>query len=139
MCGASNSRAGSRAVLTAPSRSFAEGTERVNPAIDGIYFASVTFTTVGYGDITPSSFGMKIFVMLYIFVGIGFVGYCLGEAADYLLQIQTDTMARGAQSEDKAGGGSQDATAGWCCTPGKSSSNSPDFAALIHAVPPGTS
>lgn len=38
--------------------------------IDSWYFSAVTISTVGYGDLTPSSKGSKAFTIVYIFVGI---------------------------------------------------------------------
>jgi voltage-gated potassium channel len=39
--------------------------------IDSIYFTLVTYSTVGYGDITPASNDAKLFVITMIFVGLG--------------------------------------------------------------------
>lgn len=36
--------------------------------LDCVYFATVTLFTVGYGDITPKSQVLKIFVILELFV-----------------------------------------------------------------------
>ena len=38
--------------------------------IDALYFSVVTFSTVGYGDLTPTTRGSKTFTLIYIFVGI---------------------------------------------------------------------
>lgn len=40
---------------------------------DGLYVAVVTISTVGYGDIHPTGSGMRIFSMLYILFGSGYV------------------------------------------------------------------
>lgn len=39
--------------------------------LDSLYFSVVTLTTVGYGDLNPSSALSKIFTMLYILIGLG--------------------------------------------------------------------
>jgi voltage-gated potassium channel Kch len=44
--------------------------------IDAIYFAAMTLTTVGYGDIAPQTTAGKIFTAIYAFLGIGiFFGF----------------------------------------------------------------
>jgi len=44
--------------------------------IDAIYFAAMTLTTVGYGDIAPQTDAGKIFTSIYAFLGIGiFFGF----------------------------------------------------------------
>ena len=35
-----------------------------------VYFAVVTCTTIGYGDLTPTSDGSKAFTIVYAFVGV---------------------------------------------------------------------
>ena len=42
--------------------------------IDSAYFAVLTITTVGYGDLVPTSDGSKVFTIIYAFLGIGLVG-----------------------------------------------------------------
>ncbi len=39
--------------------------------LDAFYFCTISLTTVGYGDITPASPVAKVFIMVYILVGIG--------------------------------------------------------------------
>lgn len=39
--------------------------------LDAFYFCTVSLTTVGYGDITPTSPAAKLFMMFYIVIGIG--------------------------------------------------------------------
>ena len=38
--------------------------------VDSFYFSVVTITTVGFGDLTPTTDGGKLFTVLYIVVGI---------------------------------------------------------------------
>jgi voltage-gated potassium channel Kch len=38
---------------------------------DSFYFSVITLTTVGYGDLSPSTPISKLFTIIYIFVGIG--------------------------------------------------------------------
>ena len=39
--------------------------------IDALYFTVITLTTIGYGDLSPSTPGSKIFTILFIFIGLG--------------------------------------------------------------------
>lgn len=41
--------------------------------VDSIYFSVIAVTTVGFGDITPSTDASKIFTVVYILAGISIV------------------------------------------------------------------
>ena len=41
--------------------------------VDAVYFSMATMSTVGYGDISPSSAGARVFVVFMILIGIVFV------------------------------------------------------------------
>ena len=42
--------------------------------VDSFYFSSVTLTTVGFGDLAPSSDLSKLFTVFYLFIGIALIG-----------------------------------------------------------------
>jgi hypothetical protein len=46
--------------------------------IDAFYFAVVTLTTVGYGDLTPQTDAGKLFTVFYILTGLGILGSFVG-------------------------------------------------------------
>ena len=39
--------------------------------VDSFYFAIVTLTTVGYGDVVPVTTSGKVFTMFYLLIGVG--------------------------------------------------------------------
>ncbi len=41
--------------------------------LDAFYFSAITLTTVGYGDLAPSTPAGKLFTVFYIFAGLGIV------------------------------------------------------------------
>ena len=41
--------------------------------VDALYFSTVAVTTVGFGDLTPSSDGSKLFTVFYILSGISII------------------------------------------------------------------
>lgn len=47
--------------------------------VDSFYFCTVAVTTVGFGDLTPTTDASKLFTVLYIFSGVAVVGLFLNE------------------------------------------------------------
>ncbi len=47
--------------------------------VDSFYFSSVAATTVGFGDLTPTSDTSKLVTVFYIFAGISLIGVVLNE------------------------------------------------------------
>ena len=41
--------------------------------VDSVYFSVIAFTTVGFGDITPSIDASKLFTVIYVLTGISVV------------------------------------------------------------------
>ena len=51
--------------------------------VDSFYFSTVAVTTVGFGDLTPTSDASKLFTVLYIFSGITIVTVWLNSRFKY--------------------------------------------------------
>jgi len=56
-------------------------------------------TTVGYGDMSPKSDAGKIFVMMFIIVGVALAGVMMTKITDWMLETQKNAVKR---SEEKA-------------------------------------
>jgi hypothetical protein len=41
--------------------------------LDSLYFTIVTLTTVGYGDLHPTTAASKIFTIFFVFAGVSFI------------------------------------------------------------------
>jgi len=53
--------------------------------VDAFYFSTMSLTTVGYGDLVPTTDGSKIFTSIYSIFGIGVMLYLLGSVVSTFL------------------------------------------------------
>lgn len=51
--------------------------------VDSVYFIAATFTTIGYGDVTPVTNAGKIFTVFFSFFGIAMVLYFMSLFGKY--------------------------------------------------------
>lgn len=65
-----------------------------NPVVDALYFCIVTMCTIGYGDITPNSTATKLFSILFVLVGFGFIDILLSGMVSYMLDLQENYLLR---------------------------------------------
>ncbi len=54
--------------------------------LDSLYFGVTTLTTVGYGDMGPTTDGSKIFTAFYVFFGVAIVATLIGLATTFLIE-----------------------------------------------------
>ncbi|KAL4586311.1 hypothetical protein LXL04_010947 [Taraxacum kok-saghyz] len=62
--------------------------------VDALYFCIVTMCTIGYGDILPNSPVTKIFSIMFVLVGFGFIDILLSGMVSYVLDIQENYLLR---------------------------------------------
>nr|GMD16174.1 two-pore potassium channel 1-like [Ipomoea batatas]GMD88552.1 two-pore potassium channel 1-like [Ipomoea batatas] len=68
--------------------------KKTNGVLDAIYLCVVTMTTVGYGDLVPSSTLAKFLACVFAFAGMVLVGFVLSKAADSFLEKQEILFAK---------------------------------------------
>ena len=56
--------------------------------LDSFYFATITLTTIGYGDITPTQDATKVFVIFYALSGVATVLFLMTNVARYYIEIR---------------------------------------------------
>ncbi len=61
---------------------------------DGIWWATTTVTTVGYGDIGPETDSGRVIAMMIMLVGIGFVALLTAFIADRFISQQRETETK---------------------------------------------
>jgi hypothetical protein len=71
---------------------------------DAFYFAVVTFTTIGYGDLAPSGHWAKLFFIVYVIltliVQLTVLANFVNAAAEMVAESSSDTAQDGPESSD---------------------------------------
>ncbi|MFC1931842.1 potassium channel family protein [Chloroflexota bacterium] len=64
------------------------------PFVDALYFTIVTISTVGYGDLHPTTMASKLFSMVIIIIGIGIFLTIVTNVTQMLIQRGQDRLRR---------------------------------------------
>ncbi|PWA44265.1 two pore domain potassium channel, EF-hand domain pair [Artemisia annua] len=60
--------------------------------VDALYFCIVTMCTIGYGDIIPDSPVTKLFSIMFVLIGFGFIDILLSGMVSYVLDLQENYL-----------------------------------------------
>lgn len=69
---------------------------------DGVWWATTTMTTVGYGDVTPHTTPSRILAIVLMLVGLAFVSLVTGAVAQRFMHAQIDNGADAPSGESAA-------------------------------------
>ena len=60
--------------------------------LDSVYFTVVTLTTVGYGDISPTTGAGKVFTIFYLIIGVGVLVSFVAVTARIMVETRQERL-----------------------------------------------
>jgi Ion channel len=60
--------------------------------IDSMYFACVSFTTIGYGDLSPTTTGGRFFCIFFALAGVAILAIALGVLGSHIIENEVAAM-----------------------------------------------
>ena len=64
------------------------------PVVDSLYFTSVCFSTVGYGDLCPTTVAGRMFTSFFGFTGIAFLGAAVATICTSFVQAEVEAVKK---------------------------------------------
>ncbi|AFV22550.1 potassium channel protein [Methanolobus psychrophilus R15] len=61
--------------------------------LDSLYFSVITLTTIGYGDLSPTTDIGKIFTIVYVFIGLGILVGFVTATGDFIQKRRKNRIA----------------------------------------------
>jgi voltage-gated potassium channel Kch len=61
--------------------------------LDSLYFSVITLTTIGYGDLSPTTDIGKIFTIMYVFIGLGILVGFVTATGDFIQKRRKNRIA----------------------------------------------
>jgi voltage-gated potassium channel Kch len=72
--------------------------------LDSLYFSVITLTTVGYGDLSPTSAPTKVFTVIYVLLGLGILVSFLSLLARHAIDARVERQ-EGRRNRRRGSGG----------------------------------
>jgi potassium channel subfamily K, other eukaryote len=69
--------------------------------VDSIYFTTTVFSTVGYGDLSPTNMPSRIFTCLFGFGGIGFLGSAIATIGSSVVHAEVEAVTTAQRESQK--------------------------------------
>ena len=62
--------------------------------LDSLYFSVITLTTIGYGDLSPTTSGSKLFTIFYVFFGLSILLAFMTQLAQERIEIRESRLSK---------------------------------------------